>query len=269
MHRAVIISGLLATTLIGAAVLHFAGAQKPISHSNSSIIELRSEGDAFQLREQAQLELDQVEAMFDSAAHPEPDAGMDAIEPDREVQAGAGDNPPSAPVSISDQPVWSELVAYESLRDARLAAAHAPRSRTAVVALPLLPLSSSFSGAGRGAVGIPAVSGLSTETPELDQIRGHIRAGSLSTGRTASGIALVRLAYFALRNGYHGREGADRFKLYPSHHYIAFRYPSRVPASTPSFFFSLSIAKAPAFEISVTGRIRTARDSYTHIGDVA
>ena len=269
MHRAVIISGLLATTLIGAAVLHFAGGQKPTSRSNSSIVELRSEADAVQLVAQAQLELDAVDALLDAAARPEPDAALDAIGPERAVQAGFGDNPPAAPVSVIDEPVWFELAAYESLRDARLAAAHAPRSRTAVVALPLVPVSSSFSGAGRGAAGVPAPPVVGLDSPPLDQTRERFRASSLSIHRTAPAIALVRLAYFALRNGYHGGAGAGLHKSYPFRNFSALSYRSRTCVRSVPFFCSQSIPKAPAFENSVTGQIHTACDSYTHIGDVA
>ena len=269
MHRAVIISGLLAITLLGAAVLYFAGDQQPTSRSNSSIIEIRSEADALQLREQARLELDEVEALFDAAARPEPDPAMDTYRKDREVQAGAGENPPAAPVSAIDDPVWSELAAYESLRDARLAAAHSPRTRTAVVALPLLPVSSSFSGAGRGAAGVPATTAVVLDSPSLDQTRERFRASSLSIHRTAPAIALVRLAYFALRNGYHGGAGASLHKSYPSRNFSALSYRSRTFVRSVPFFCFQSILKAPAFENSVTGQIHTACDSYTHIGDVA
>ena len=269
MHRAVIITGLMAITLLGAAVLHFAGGQKPTSRSNSSIIEIRSEADALQLREQARLELDEVEALFDAATSPQLEPGIDAFGQEREVQAGVRDNPPAAPVSVMDEPVWFELAAYESLRDARLAAVHSQQSRTAVVALPLLPVSSSFSGAGRGAVGIPATPAVGLDSPPLDQTRERFRASSLAIHRTAPAIALVRLAYFALRNGYHGGAGASLHESYPSRNFFALSYRSRTFVRSVPFSFFQSILKATAFEISVTGQIHTACDSQTHIGDVA
>lgn len=271
MQKAAYISGLLVFALVGAAVYQAAARPSTLSQSNSSIIEVRSELEALQLVEQARVELDQFEALLDAATTERPEARSGVEAPGPAARAGAGVRFGShvAPISLIGEPAWSELAAYENLRDDRIAARRTESSPAAFAALPLLPVSSSFSGAGRGAVGIPVPPVIRPTPPERGQIRRSFRSGRILGNDAAPAIALVRLAYFALRNGYHGGVDTSLDDHIPSRNFSALPDRSRVLAAILPFSFSPSFLKATAFEISVTGQIYTARDSHIYIGDVA
>ncbi|MEQ9366947.1 MAG: hypothetical protein RIF32_22095 [Leptospirales bacterium] len=244
----------------------------------SSIIESDSEAEILELRVQVQSELDQVEALLDAAAAAARPQAAETAASQRQSSKQADPPEETGPLTFAAPavPAWFELAEYDSVQDQRLAQFRDASVPPAVLAAaPVLPASQSFATNGQGAVGCFSALAVASPPVVTRSFRGLLPAPAAIDYHSAASITLLQLSYHALRNGYHGGQGITHpvltlsARLRPSSASRPVRV-SRDLSPTHSISFSIYFfPKAAAFELPVTVQKRAARDSHTHIGDVA
>ncbi|MEQ9365663.1 MAG: hypothetical protein RIF32_15570 [Leptospirales bacterium] len=206
----------------------------------SSIIETHSPEAVEELHAMVQSELDMMESMLD-AAHAKRRLG-DAFEWESTNQ-----QPPDFALSAQPDASWSEIAEYEAVRDERHAMYLAARSkpRTAVCAWPGIPGPASF---GMGAHNVAGVLNSVSGNTAIHGVHSRIlradRHGPDLCDVDPAASALS-LAYFSIRNGYHGGQGGLIYNTTPatfSHTVLQSGSRVNAPALLLSFSITLPLA---------------------------